>query len=127
MSGRYPNLRACHRRMATSRTTRPVELFDQGPFSDDAIDTPGWSDFQAARERFLDRLEADAARRATPQHIPRRRYDMSTTTEPPAIDADKLMAFVYRAVDEVGATLNSALVVIGDKLGLYRAWPARGR
>jgi SAM-dependent methyltransferase len=46
---------------------------------------------------------------------------MSRTTEPPAIDADKLMAFVYRAVDEVGATLNSALVVMGDKLGLYRA------
>jgi SAM-dependent methyltransferase len=51
---------------------------------------------------------------------------MSTTTEPPAIDADKLMAFVYRAVDEVGATLNSALVVMGDKLGLYRALAAAG-
>src|SRR5271155_1664577 len=31
------------------------------------------------------------------------------------------MQFAFRAVDEVGATLNSALVVIGDKLGLYRA------
>jgi SAM-dependent methyltransferase len=31
------------------------------------------------------------------------------------------MAFVFRAVDEVGATLNAALVVMGDKLGLYRA------
>ncbi|MGN6170135.1 MAG: class I SAM-dependent methyltransferase [Solirubrobacteraceae bacterium] len=31
------------------------------------------------------------------------------------------MQFVFRAVDEVGATLNSALVVMGDKLGLYRA------
>ena len=29
--------------------------------------------------------------------------------------------FVFRAVDEVGATLNAALVVMGDKLGLYRA------
>jgi 2-polyprenyl-3-methyl-5-hydroxy-6-metoxy-1,4-benzoquinol methylase len=28
---------------------------------------------------------------------------------------------VFRAVDEVGATLNAALVVMGDKLGLYRA------
>ena len=29
--------------------------------------------------------------------------------------------FVFRAVDEVGATLNTALVVMGDKLGYYRA------
>jgi 2-polyprenyl-3-methyl-5-hydroxy-6-metoxy-1,4-benzoquinol methylase len=36
-------------------------------------------------------------------------------------DGEKLMQFVFRAVDEVGATLNAALVVIGDKLGLYRA------
>src|SRR5580698_11100998 len=37
------------------------------------------------------------------------------------VDVDKLMSFVFRAVDEVGATLNAALVVMGDKLGLYRA------
>jgi 2-polyprenyl-3-methyl-5-hydroxy-6-metoxy-1,4-benzoquinol methylase len=37
------------------------------------------------------------------------------------IDGDKLNQFVFRAVDEVGATLNAALVVMGDKLGLYRA------
>ncbi len=30
------------------------------------------------------------------------------------------MQFVFRAVDEVGATLNAALVVMGDKLGYYR-------
>jgi 2-polyprenyl-3-methyl-5-hydroxy-6-metoxy-1,4-benzoquinol methylase len=41
-------------------------------------------------------------------------------------DGDKLMQFVFRAVDEVGATLNAALVVIGDKLGLYRALAANG-
>ena len=35
------------------------------------------------------------------------------------IDVDKLMAFVSKAVDEVGATLNTALVVLGDKLGYY--------
>jgi len=44
-----------------------------------------------------------------------------TTTQAPAIDVDKLMAFVFRAVEEVGATLNTALVVMGDRLGLYRA------
>ena len=51
---------------------------------------------------------------------------MTTTTPPPAVDADKLMAFVFRAVDEVGATLNAALVVMGDKLGLYRALAGAG-
>ena len=36
------------------------------------------------------------------------------------------MQFVFRAVDEVGATLNTALVVMGDKLGLYRALAGAG-
>src|SRR3954454_8410004 len=38
----------------------------------------------------------------------------------------KLEAFVFRAVDEVGATLNTALVVMGDRLGLYRALAGAG-
>jgi SAM-dependent methyltransferase len=42
---------------------------------------------------------------------------MTTNT----IDPDRLRAFVDRAVGELGATLNAALVVIGDRLGLYRA------
>ena len=46
---------------------------------------------------------------------------MSTTTQAIEVDGDKLMQFVFRAVDEVGATLNAALVVMGDRLGLYRA------
>jgi hypothetical protein len=36
------------------------------------------------------------------------------------------MAFVFRAVDEVGAALNCALVVMGDRLGYYRALAALG-
>jgi SAM-dependent methyltransferase len=43
-----------------------------------------------------------------------------------SVDSDKLMEFVFRAVDEVGATLNAALVVMGDKLGLYRALAGTG-
>jgi hypothetical protein len=38
-----------------------------------------------------------------------------------AVDEQKLAEFVLRAVDEVGCTLNAALVVMGDRLGLYRA------
>ena len=46
---------------------------------------------------------------------------MSAVDQAVEVDGDKLMQFVFRAVDEVGATLNTALVVMGDKLGLYRA------
>jgi SAM-dependent methyltransferase len=47
---------------------------------------------------------------------------MATTT----VDSDRLEQFVFRAVDEVGATLNAALVVMGDKLGLYQAFVDEG-
>jgi 2-polyprenyl-3-methyl-5-hydroxy-6-metoxy-1,4-benzoquinol methylase len=51
---------------------------------------------------------------------------MTTTEEPTTIDTDKLMGFVFKAMDEVGATLNTALVVMGDRLGLYRALAGAG-
>jgi hypothetical protein len=72
VSGCHPTLRGGRGRIAKGHTPRPVELFDQG-LSDDAMGIPGWSDFQAARQRFLDRLAADAAdrRRASPVGLPR--------------------------------------------------------
>jgi hypothetical protein len=36
------------------------------------------------------------------------------------------MAFVFRAVGEIGATLNTALVVMGDRLGFYHALAGAG-
>src|SRR5436305_2673328 len=51
---------------------------------------------------------------------------MSAVEQAVEVDGDKLMEFVFRAVDEVGATLNAALVVMGDKLGLYRALAHNG-
>jgi ubiquinone/menaquinone biosynthesis C-methylase UbiE len=51
---------------------------------------------------------------------------VSTAEETVEIDGDKLMQFVFRSVGEVGATLNTALVVMGDKLGLYRALAGAG-
>src|SRR4051794_17098112 len=42
------------------------------------------------------------------------------------LDPEKLQAFVYRAVDEIGATLNTALVVMGDRLGLYKGLAGAG-
>jgi SAM-dependent methyltransferase len=51
---------------------------------------------------------------------------MTTTEAPAQVDTDKLMSFVYRAVDEVGASLNCALVVMGDRLGYYRDLAGHG-
>ena len=50
---------------------------------------------------------------------------MATIDQAP-LDAAKLEQFVFRAVEEVGATLNAALVVMGDRLGLYRALAGAG-
>jgi SAM-dependent methyltransferase len=55
-----------------------------------------------------------------------READMAVTQEPVAVDGQKLEQFVFRAVEEVGATLNAALVVMGDKLGLYRTLAGAG-
>ena len=44
----------------------------------------------------------------------------------PPVDGEKLMEFVFKAVDEVGGTLNAALVVMGDNLGLYKAMAGAG-
>jgi hypothetical protein len=48
------------------------------------------------------------------------------TIEAAPLDPAKLEANDFRAVDEVGATLNTAMVVIGDKLGLYKALAGAG-
>jgi len=51
---------------------------------------------------------------------------MTAVISPPAVDGDVLMGFVFRAIDEVGASLNTALVVMGDRLGYYRALAEQG-
>jgi SAM-dependent methyltransferase len=51
---------------------------------------------------------------------------MTAAQQPSTIDEERLEQFVFSAVDEVGATLNTALVVMGDRLGLYRALAAAG-
>ena len=51
---------------------------------------------------------------------------MSATTAAPPIDEERLNALLGQAVVEFGATVNAALVVIGDRLGLYRELASRG-
>jgi SAM-dependent methyltransferase len=41
-------------------------------------------------------------------------------------DEEKLHAFMERAVGDMGAAMHAALIVIGDKLGLYRAMANAG-
>jgi SAM-dependent methyltransferase len=42
------------------------------------------------------------------------------------IDPSKLHDFVMKAVGEMGAAMNAALIVVGDKLGLYKAMAGAG-
>ena len=49
---------------------------------------------------------------------------MSTSTQP--INEAKLHEFVMKGVSEMGAALNAALIVVGDKLGLYKAMAGAG-
>src|SRR5499427_9572924 len=46
---------------------------------------------------------------------------MSTTNQAPAIDMEKLNAFIGRFVGDLGAAVHAGMVVIGEKLGLYKA------
>jgi hypothetical protein len=43
-----------------------------------------------------------------------------------SVNEEKLNAFLGKVVGDVGAAMSAALVVIGDKLGLYKALAAGG-
>jgi 2-polyprenyl-3-methyl-5-hydroxy-6-metoxy-1,4-benzoquinol methylase len=42
------------------------------------------------------------------------------------VDSDKLNAFMGKMVGDFGAALNASLLLVGDKLGLYKALAAKG-
>jgi 2-polyprenyl-3-methyl-5-hydroxy-6-metoxy-1,4-benzoquinol methylase len=46
--------------------------------------------------------------------------------ETSAINMDKLNAFMGQVVGELGATVNAGLIVLGDRLGLYKAMAEAG-
>jgi SAM-dependent methyltransferase len=48
------------------------------------------------------------------------------TSAPQPINQAKLHEFVMKAVGEMGAAMNTALIVLGDKLGLYKAMAGAG-
>jgi SAM-dependent methyltransferase len=49
-----------------------------------------------------------------------------STGAPQALNEAKLHEFVMKSVGEMGAAMNAALIVIGDKLGLYKAMAGAG-
>jgi len=51
---------------------------------------------------------------------------MASPTQPQAIDETKLNAFMGKAVMDMGAALHATLIVVGDKLGLYKAMAGAG-
>ena len=49
-----------------------------------------------------------------------------STSAPQPLNEAKLHEFVMKAVGEMGAAMNTALILIGDKLGLYKAMAGAG-
>src|SRR5205823_9891761 len=54
------------------------------------------------------------------------RRDIQMAVQTPVINEDKLNAFLGQVVGELGATVNAGLIVIGDRLGLYKAMADAG-
>ncbi len=50
----------------------------------------------------------------------------ATSASPLPMDPTKLDAFMGKAVIDMGAAIHACLVVIGDKLGLYKAMAGAG-
>src|SRR5215813_7867492 len=48
------------------------------------------------------------------------------TTQAPAIDMNKLNAFIGQFVTDLGAAVHAGMVVIGEKLGLYKTLAESG-
>lgn len=51
---------------------------------------------------------------------------MTATATTPAFDPSKLDAFMGKAVMDMGAAMHAALIVIGDKLGFFKAMAGAG-
>jgi 2-polyprenyl-3-methyl-5-hydroxy-6-metoxy-1,4-benzoquinol methylase len=51
---------------------------------------------------------------------------MATRSKTPQLDESKLNAFMEKAVMDMGAAMHATLVVIGDKLGLYKVMANAG-
>src|SRR5579862_6598433 len=46
---------------------------------------------------------------------------LSTAGTAPAVDMEKLQQFMGKAVGDMGAAMHAVLILLGDRLGLYKA------
>src|ERR1700730_4326362 len=91
----------------------------------DQHDKPGDHDVPALRTRAIAVLdEPEKTRRGSRNAGPGRDGRSLSPTMP--IDDKKLKAFIAKAVNDIGAGMSAALVVIGDKLGPYKAMAGAG-
>ena len=51
---------------------------------------------------------------------------MATVTDRPIVDEAKLQALIGKAVGDLGATLSTAMISLGDRLGLFKALASGG-
>src|SRR5229473_5277700 len=70
-----------------------------------------------------DRLHQPSRYFPSPNSIWRK---LMSTFAPQPFNEARLHEFVMKAVGEMGAAMNAALIVIGDKLGLYKAMAGAG-
>jgi 2-polyprenyl-3-methyl-5-hydroxy-6-metoxy-1,4-benzoquinol methylase len=51
---------------------------------------------------------------------------LQMAVQTPVVNQDRLMAFLGQVIGELGATVNAGLIVVGDRLGLYKAMAGAG-
>jgi 2-polyprenyl-3-methyl-5-hydroxy-6-metoxy-1,4-benzoquinol methylase len=76
--------------------------------------------------RVKQRPSEEKTMETTPTRPAQATPDQAKASPAPSLDEQKLMEFVFKVVGEVGAAMSSNLVLIGDKLGLYRALAQHG-
>jgi SAM-dependent methyltransferase len=67
------------------------------------------------------RSRAGGARHENDDQSTKKEIDKMSTTLVPALDMNKLNAFIGQFVTDLGAAVHTGMVVIGEKLGLYKA------
>jgi SAM-dependent methyltransferase len=69
----------------------------------------------------MDRAITNPSQAVLPNQNFSRGDTFMSTSSPPALDMEKLNAFVGQFVGDLGAAVHAGMVVIGEKLGLYKA------
>src|SRR3954452_3029066 len=78
-------------------------------------------DCKAGEKRGCHQHPPGCAHRGRPEMTTDQTTQPGTATEPAPIDMDTLMAFVGQVVGDLGATIAAGNVLVGERLGLYKA------